>query len=125
MKKEEDVIMRVAKKRELPNNVSVPVPTQPSFQSHDDKIDFQFQRDPECSLPQVSEMHVRVSAKCQVATLLKLVQQLMKPGETLPKSLAIRLQGGEKIKLVKEMRLREVKDFWPPDNEESWVIYYY
>jgi len=123
LKREEDVIMKVAKKREVQEAVAVPVPSQP-VKSADDKVDFQFHPDPDSSLPPLSELYVRVSAQCQVATLLKLLQQLGKPGEPAPKALAIRLQNGEKIQLVKEMRLREVRDFWPAENEDSWVIYY-
>ncbi len=123
LKREEDVIMKVAKKRELPESPALPVPSSPPKPS-DDKVDFQFQPDPGSSLSPLSEPYVRVSLQCQVASLLKVVQQLVKPGETPPKKLAIRLQSGERIQLVKEMRLREVRDFWSDENEDSWVIYY-
>ena len=123
LKREEDVIMKVAKKREIQEGLAVPAPTPPT-KALSDKVDFQFQPDPHSSFPPLTEQYVRVSAQCQVASLLKLVQQLLKPGESTPKTLAIRLQSGEKIRLVKEMLLRDVREFWSADNEDSWVIYY-
>jgi hypothetical protein len=62
LKKEEDVTMKVAKKREEQNNTPAPVPS-PVAKFFGDKIEFQFQPEPDASMEQVVEQYVRVSVQ--------------------------------------------------------------
>ena len=128
LKREEDVTMKFAKKREVAEHVGVPVApslamTPPTVKS-DEKVDFMLEKDPESDLRQIEEPYVRVTGTWQVASLWKLIQQLIAPGDPMPRLLWVRSHSGERIPLVKDMRLREVKDFWDPENEDSWVIFY-